>query len=220
MKNLLFTQTIILNFLRSFFAGVVWLIFALFTGTAADATVLFFPLGTPVLLLFFYLLSQVLRIFNLEGIGSIACMFVSVPGDPFVYILKQIKPDIVPVDDFGIINFASVIYVYDNGAAVEEPQEESQSDTAEKCPYKGKVVATKEGSVMGFSWPHEATIFTIGEDWVVKREGRNIGWIDTSGQIREGLKGDVEAPLSPGKIISKIQHGQLVINGESHGKLI
>lgn len=216
MKNLLFTQTIILNFLRSFFAGVVWLIFALATGTAADATVIFFPLAAPVLLLIFYLLSQVLRIFNLEGIGSIACMFFSVPGDPFVYIIKQIKPDLVPVEKFGIINFASVIYVYDNGVAVEE----SQSDTAEKCPYKGKVVATKEGSVLGFSWPHEATIFTIGEDWVVKREGRNIGWIDTSGQIREGLKGDIEATLSPGKIISKIQHGQLIINGESYGKLL
>ncbi len=216
MKNLLFTQTIIVNFLRSFFAGVVWLIFTLATGAAADATVLFFPLAAPVLLLFFYLLSQVLRIFKLEGIGSIACMFVSVPGDPFVYILKQIKPSVVPVDDFGIINFASVIYVYDNVVAVEK----SQSNTAEKCPYKGKVDATKEGSVMGFSWPHEATIFTIGEDWVVKREGRSIGWIDTSGQIREGLKGDIEATLSPGKIISKIQHNQLIINGEPHGKLI
>lgn len=216
MKNLLFTQTIIVNFLRSFFAGVVLLIFTLATGAAADATVLFFPVVAPVLLLFFYLLSQVLRIFKLEGIGSIVGMLFSVPGDPFVFILKKIKPSVVPVEEFGIINFASVIYVYDTGVAVEE----SQSDTAEKCPYKGKVVATKEGSVMGFSWPYEATIFSIGEDWLVKREGRNIGWIDTSGQIREGLKGDIEATLSPGKIISKIQHGQLIINGEIYGKLV
>jgi len=216
MKNLLFTQTIIVNFLRSFFAGVVWLIFTLATGAAADATVLFFPLAAPVLLLFFYLLSQVLRIFKLGGIGSILGMFFSVPGDPFVYILKQIKPSVVPVEEFGIINFSAVIYVYDAGVVVEE----SQPNTTGKCPYKGKVVATKEGSVMGFSWPYEATIYTIGDDWIVKREGRDMGWIDTSGQIREGLKGDIEATLSPGKIISKIQHGQLIINGEPYGKLV
>ena len=215
MKNLLFTQTLIVNLLRSLFAGVVWMIFALATGSAADASVLFFPVVAPVLLLFFYLLSQALRIFNLEGIGSIACMFFSVPGDPFVYILRQIKPGVVPVDEFAIINFVGIIYVYDNGVIVEE----SQSNATEKCPYKGKIVATKEGSVMGFSWPHQATIFSIDDDWLVKREGRNIGWIDTSGQIREGIKGDIEATLSPGKIISKIQHGQLIINGEPYGKL-
>lgn len=215
LKNLLFKETIIVNLLRSFFAGIVWLIIALASGSANDSAVFFFPIAAPVLLLAFYLLSQILRIVKLGGIGSLLCMLVSVPGDPFVFILKQISPGVVPVQKFGFINFAPMIYVYQDTVVVNKKPGKSTG----ACPYNGKVIATKEGEVLGFSWPYKATIFTIDEDWIVKKEGRVFGWIDRDGQIREGLKGEIDATLSPGKIIGKIRENQFLINNDSYGEL-
>ena len=215
LKNLLLKETIIVNLLRSFFAGVIWLSVAVAGGQANDSTVFLFPLAAPVLLLVFYLLSQILRIVKLGGLGSLLCMFMAVPGDPFVYILKQIRPGLVPVQKFGFINFAPMIYVYQDTVVVNKQEKKS----SESCPYNGRVIATKDGEVLGFSWPHKATIFTIDEDWIVKKEGRDFGWIDRDGQIRKGLKGEVDATLSPGKVLGKISNNRFLINNETYGEL-
>jgi len=215
LKNLLLKETIIVNLLRSFFAGVVWMIVSMASGSGADSSVFFFPIAAPVLLLVFYLLSQILRIVKLGGVGSLLCILMAVPGDPFVFILKQISPALVPVEKFGFLNFAPMFYVYDTVPAAKQ----AMGETTDKCSYKGRVIAEKKGVVLGFSWPHAATIFSIDEDWLVKREGREIGWIDTSGQIREGFKGDINATLAPGKVVGKIKNNRFFINNDIYGKL-
>ncbi len=215
IKSLLLKETIIVNLLRSFFAGVVWLVVAVAGGQANDSAVFLFPVVAPILLLVFYLLSQILRIIKLGGVGSLMCMLVAVPGDPLVFMLKQISPGLVPVQKFGFINFAPMIYVYQDTAFVDK----SKKASSEACPYNGRVIATKDGEVLGFSWPHKATIFTIDEDWIVKKEGSEFGWIDRDGQIREGLKGEIDATLSPGKVIGRISNNKLVINNDTFGEL-
>ncbi|HOG19950.1 MAG TPA: hypothetical protein PKW37_05865 [Salinivirgaceae bacterium] len=223
-KGLLIKETLWINTLRSMCTGLVVMIPMLIAqpeGMPFFAPLLF-PISAPIWLLIFVIVAQVLKIVKLGGVGSIMCMCMTVPGDPLVFLLSKIKPEIVPVDNFKFINFAPLVLVYKDDSYVSASSnsaEENINDTG-KCPFAGRVIGDKEGSVMGFSWPTKGTIFEIDENWNVISGGRKIGYIDRIGQIRKGLKGDPNATMSFEEIIGKIEHNMFYINNDKFGELV
>jgi len=221
MKNIVFKETLWVNILRSFCAGIVLAILSLFipneTGMPFYAPFLF-PFFMPFVLLGFVLVAQVLKIFNLGGIGNIMCIMFAIPGDPIMYLLHQTKPEWVPVKEYGFFNLVGLMYVYDDEMPVTKSSSAGRG-SSKGCPFAGKVRTEKTVSALGFDYPINSEILQINSDWTVSTKGRNIGYIDKSGQIREGLKGDPEATLAPGRIIGKINMNKLWIDGEMAGRL-
>jgi len=220
-KGLLVKETIWLNTLRSVGAGIVWVILSFFIpndGNTSFYTRLLGPIGFIFIYWLFVFFAQILKVINLGGIGSIMCMMASTPGDPLVYILFKIKPEFVPVEKFDILNFVGIILVYKNDIPAKVRAKQNTGNVT--CPYSGKIIGDKEGTVLGFSWPTKGTIFSIDEDWNVLAQGASYGWIDKNGQIREGIKGNPEATLSPGKIIGKISNNIFYVNENKIGTLI
>ncbi len=222
LKGLLLKETVWLNILRSVCAGIVLMIISFFLpsdGNTPFYIKLLYPLVSPIVLLLFYGVAQILKLFNLGGVGNIMCMLVTVPGDPLLYALFKLKPEIVPVKSLNILNFVGLILVYSDDI----PESKNTSLNKEEllsCPFAGRIIAEKKGSVMGFSWLTKGTIFNIDNDWNVISNGTSFGWIDENGQIRKGLKGKPSETLSPGSIIGKIENGILYINKEKAGELV
>ena len=225
LKGLLFKETVWINTLRSMCAGLVYMILMLIAqpGGMPLYIPLLYPVLFPIAWLLFYIVSQILRIIKLGGIGSFMCMLASVPGDPLVYLLAKIKPALVPVKDFKFINFAPIILVFKDDVSIPETiniNDENKNETG-KCPYSGRIIGDKEDSVMGFQWSTKGTIFTIDDDWNVKSNGKEIGFVDKIGQIRKGLKGDPNSTLPVGEeVIGIIKNGVFYINNTKVGELV
>ncbi len=220
MANLLLKQTIWVNFLRSFCTGIIIAIVGFFMPTGAESigfAVLLVPFFVPLIYFASYLLSFILKLFGLGGIGNIMCMLFSVPGDPLVFLLSQVKPELVPVENFKFLNFAGVYLVYQDYIPNIVSESEVSNDLG--CPFKGVVIGEEETTVLGFNYPISSTIFNIGTDWVVSSQGKSVGYIDKDGQIRSGLKGDPNATLAPGKIIGKIKFDKLWVDDKMIGTL-
>lgn len=108
-------ETLWVNILRSFCAGVVWIIISLFMQD--DGNPFYYKLAYPVLMPFilglFYIVSLILKLFKLDWVGNILCMIAAVPGDPIVFMLHKLKPELVPVKEYKFIWFVAIISVYD-----------------------------------------------------------------------------------------------------------
>ena len=111
--------TIQVNAIRAEFAGLIWLVIALFVGKLGFQSFLylFWPIiymiyGIPLGLLFSWL----------SGIGvpfiwmfsAIISLMVAI-GDPFTYFLHKKRPDLVPVERYKIFNLTPIIFVLDRG---------------------------------------------------------------------------------------------------------
>lgn len=118
-KNVQWKPTLQLHLIRSVAAGLVWLVIFLF----ADRTAPWW--GMPVILPFIYFLGLPIYL----GIAKIAAAFGDMGkafggfiilvlaigilvGDPLVYVLHQKRPDLVPVERFKFVNFATILFVY------------------------------------------------------------------------------------------------------------
>jgi len=98
LKGLLVKETVWLNTLRSICAGIVWTVISLFIpndGNSPFYLKLIYPIVFPVILLMSLGIAQILKLFNMGGVGNILCMLVVVPGDPLLFLLFNIKPKIV-----------------------------------------------------------------------------------------------------------------------------
>jgi len=182
---------------------------------------LVFPIAAPIMLLFMVLIKLVLSIVKLGGVGNIMCMFFTVPGDPLVYLLFKLKPNLAIVNQFSIFNFAALMLVYKTDVPMSKHTTPSNSLKVEsKCPFAGRIIADKESVVLGFTWPSKATIFNINEDWEVISNGTSYGWIDRSGQVRKGMKGNPEATLTPGTIVGVVKNEGFYVDGSKVGDLV
>lgn len=189
----MFKETLWINILRSFCAGIVWIIISLFM--PADGNPFYYKLFAPIVMPFllgtFYLVSLVLKIFKLGGIGNIMCMLVAVPGDPLVYFLFKLKPEWVPVKEYRFLWFAAIITVYKEERDI--PISKKETNTENKpCTYVGRIVVDKETEILTIPYTTSQTIFTITEDWRVSTpEDSKFGWIDIDGMIHKGITFDV-----------------------------
>jgi hypothetical protein len=111
-------DTLWLNFLRALFAGPVWTAVMVLTGEplAVAVVYLLFPLlyfggGLPL-----GLTTALLSSLGVPYVGlfTILCSLLVVVGDPFVFILYKVKPNIIPVQKFSVLNFVLIIFVLDD----------------------------------------------------------------------------------------------------------
>lgn len=220
-KNLAITETIWVNALRAFCAGIVIMLVSFFIPNETGApfyTKLLTPFFMPLLYLLFFIISQILRLFNLGGVGNVLCMIASVPGDPLVYMLHQAKPEWVPVEKYQFFVFAGFISVYKDQIP-KRKSERPVGERPESCPFVGEIVADKEATILGFAYPSSSVMFTIDNNWNVYTKGKTFGYIDVEGNIRKGLKGDPKATLAGGEIIGQIRSGSFYVNGKKQGSL-
>lgn len=121
-RHIKWKETLWLNFLRALFAGPVWTVLMLLTGgmrPAQAAVYLLFPLLYFVGFLPLGLIAALLSSLRVPcaWLFVILCSLAVVVGDPFVFILYKVKPNIIPVHKFGILNFVLIIFVLDETAA-------------------------------------------------------------------------------------------------------
>ncbi len=108
-------ETLWINFLRSLFAGPLIMILMMLSGQPFSQSVayLIFPVmyfvGALPLGLFMAFLND-LGV-PLVWIFPVICSAMVAIGDPFVFILRKIKPSIVPVYRFNFMNFTLIIFV-------------------------------------------------------------------------------------------------------------
>jgi len=88
------------------------------------------------------------------------------------------------------------------------------------CPFAGRILVDKETEVLGFKWTAKETIFTIDNDWNVKSNGKDFGWIDKKGQIRKGIKDDPDATMSFREIIGRVKNNTFYIDNNKVGELV
>lgn len=126
-KHIKWKETLLLNLIRSFSAGIIWLIAGI-TIQIADqqtqqamplAAMLLFPIMLPVAYFTFLmpvgLICSFLSDIGIPFVGLItafAAISVAV-GDPIMYVLHSSKPGLVPVEDYGFFNFRMIIFVLD-----------------------------------------------------------------------------------------------------------
>lgn len=123
LRQVKWPPTLQLHLIRALAAGVVWaLLTLLMVGGQPDAPTwwampLIFPLvyfiGLPVYLA----IAKVSALFGdmgkaFGGFIVLALALGIVVGDPLVYLLHQQRPDLVPVERFRLVNFATVLFVH------------------------------------------------------------------------------------------------------------
>jgi len=190
MKNLMFKETLWINVLRSFCAGIVWAVISIFMPNDGNPFYfkLLFPFVMPLLLGTFYMVSLILKMFNLSGLGNILCMFVSVPGDPIVFLLYNLKPELVPVKEYKFLWFVGVILVYDDEIKVKSKIKVS-SPTLIYSPFLGGSLIAKI-NVDGSVYDTSGSYLGHYENKYVYRGatgGTVLSRYDEEGKIYEGM---------------------------------
>lgn len=187
----MFKETLWINILRSFFAGIVWVVISLFMASDGNPFYykLLYPVFMPFILGLFYVVSIGLKLFKLDWAGNIMCMLVSVPGDPLVFLLHKLKPEWVPVKEYKFLWFVGTILVYDNDIPANKSDTTLENQT---CPYVGRIVVDKETEILTIPYTTSQTVFTITNDWRVSTpDNSKFGWIDIDGMIHKGIAFDV-----------------------------
>jgi hypothetical protein len=231
MKDAMVKETIWLNMLRGFAAGLVWMVVFLFQPSpeTSRATALMFPIGLavgmvtimPIISGFFKMLGSMGIPFM--GLGNVVIAILVVPGDPIIYILHKIKPEFVPVQDYSFLTWNPFIIVTKPMMAGPAKKAENVKTESTKCPYKGRILVDKDTKVLGLNWTAKQIAFEIRDDWMVATPNdRSFGWIDANGGIHKGRplgKIDPKATLSSG-VIAKIQGSGLWVGNEKVGELV
>lgn len=121
IKSVVWGSTLALNAMRAFIASLVWVIIILMANShdigKLPGIVWALPLVGPLAYLFVYLpigmVAAALSSFGvpLTGLLTIVVSLMVVVADPFLLVLKQLKPRLVPVDQLNLINFTMIIWV-------------------------------------------------------------------------------------------------------------
>ena len=230
-KNARFKETVWLNLLRGAAAGVVWMII-LFIANPPEmkkATLLMFPIGLAIgMVTIMPIISWIFKVMGSMGIpfmglGNVVIGLLAVPGDPILYVLHKIKPELVPVQDYRFITWNPFIVVTDDSVTQMAIEETPKNVSIGSCPFKGRILADKDTTVLGFNWTAKQTIFEIHDDWkVTSPKDSSLGWIDTNGGIHKGQplgEIDPKATLSSA-VIAKIVGSSLYVGNNKVGEFV
>jgi hypothetical protein len=126
LNIVMWRATILHNLLRSLCAGIVWgtLMLVVLVGAAdpaapSPAVALLYPVVAPLGYFFFLLpvglVSGFLSRLGVPFAGFISIVFslFIVAGDPLVWMLKRIKPQLVAVEAPGFFEFTVIVFVVD-----------------------------------------------------------------------------------------------------------
>lgn len=222
-----FLPTLKINLLRSFFAAIVISIleFVLPMGMHPTFDVYLYNLVLiPIFFLVLWGLRIILSAIKLGGIPSFLMYFITIPGDPLLFILFKIFPKWKIVEGFKFINFAPVILVQQDNVPPYNGKPKDKPDNVDNshCPYKGYIIINKNTNWGGFNWSTTEKAFEIHDDWKVYSKGNKFGWIDRKGNIYyEPINKDVDlnATLHANKV-ANISSNILFFGNDKIGELI
>jgi len=126
-KYINWEKTLIVNSLRAGATGCVYLVFFLFAlltegqhsnfETQFIFVLIFIPIIAPIAYLIIYLpIGLICTFLSNKGVPfvgwfSLLLSIVLMLGDPLIYIIKKVKPNLVPVEYYSLINFTMIIFV-------------------------------------------------------------------------------------------------------------
>jgi hypothetical protein len=126
LKNVKWVETIQINMMRVFFASIIWIPIIVLSGSKSDTPIFAIPFIAPIAYICIYpfmlvTLSIIDKIPILLGGRMIADIVLFILpfavgiaialGDPFVFALKKIQPNLVPMQKFNFVNFVWCIFV-------------------------------------------------------------------------------------------------------------
>ncbi|MCK4358027.1 MAG: hypothetical protein KAW92_04670 [Candidatus Cloacimonetes bacterium] len=107
--------TLLLNLVRSFCAGITWLI--IFLAFGSPLSEIWFFILFPIPYFFVYVPIGLLIILLSEigvpfiGILMYILSLMMVAGDPLTFLLHKVKPALVPAEHYGFLNFRVIIFI-------------------------------------------------------------------------------------------------------------
>ena len=231
LKNIKVKETLWINLFRGVAAGVIWMIVMLIVHPPEMNFWLAFlyPLVMPLSLVtvipicwFFFNLLISLGV-PFMGLGHVILSLLIVPGDPILFFFHKYKPELVPIETYNFITWNPYIMVLRGDDQVLMPETAPVIDNKVTCPFKGRILADKDTTVLGFNWPAKETIFKIHEDWKVSTpKDFSLGWIDVNGGIHKGRpfgEIDPKAILS-GEVIAKVVGDSCYIGNDKIGQMV
>lgn len=115
LDNVQWGATLLLNLLRSVAAGIVWFVIRLIMQDSFGeaASMLLLPVVYFVILLPLGLLAIFLANAGVPYIGlvSLVAAVAIVVGDPILFLISLIKPNLLPVRNYSPINFKLIMLV-------------------------------------------------------------------------------------------------------------
>lgn len=113
-KYIQWGPTLLVNFVRSVSASLVWVIIAILVASDVDPlTMLLTPIMYFAILLPIGLVSIFLNELGVPFVWFLILMALVtiIPGDPLTFIIHKILPRLVPTDSYGFLNFRLIIFV-------------------------------------------------------------------------------------------------------------
>lgn len=134
-KSVNWSGTLKYNSLRAAGAGVVWCLLGVVAGAKWQALqMLLFPICYYVFFLPIGLIAAWLSGLGVPWVGLLAAIFAFFVGvgDPLVFVLKKVRPDLVPAESVKFFSLKTVIFLLgrpaENGSSVAAARKELSSD--------------------------------------------------------------------------------------------
>lgn len=204
-KKINWKATFQFNVFRSICATPVWLLLVLLVNKHFVWQMILFPIVYFAFWLPFGLFCGWLSRIGVPfaGLLSIFSSLVIVVGDPVVWTIHKIKPDLVPIAEPKFLDFHLITF------ATNEPE------TIPLCNYEGRIVADENINFMGEVFPIRKTLFIIKPDWSVETlKDQYFGFVDIQGAIKKGRlqKGIDPRETAIGEMIAYIGHDGVCYN--------
>ncbi len=113
-KYIQWGPTLLVNFVRSVSASLVWIVIVIFMDSGTEPlTMLLLPVFYFVILLPLGLVSIYLDELGVPFVWFIILMalITILPGDPLTFIIHKIAPKIVPTENYRFLNFILILFV-------------------------------------------------------------------------------------------------------------
>jgi len=179
-KNINWKATFQFNVFRSLCATPVWILFIWFTGSSQGKfpwEMLLFPVIYFAFWVPFGLICGWLARLGVPFVWmlSIISSLVIVIGDPVVWLIYKIKPDLVPIEKPKFFDFHLITFVIRDPEAIPP------------CTFEGRIIANDNIEFMGEAFPLRKTLFIIKPDWSVETlKDKYFGFVDIQGAIKKG----------------------------------
>lgn len=119
LKNMLFKETLQVNFFRGVAAGFVWMIVMLIAQPPdmPVAMIFSYPIIVPIALVTIIpILWGIFKMFismgiPFMGLGHLLIALFIVPGDPIIFLLHKAAPQLVPIETYPFMTWHPYIFV-------------------------------------------------------------------------------------------------------------
>jgi hypothetical protein len=126
LKNVKWGATIQLNMMRVFFASIIWIPIIALSGSKSDTPIFAIPFIAPIayicifpfMLITLSIIDKIPVLLGGRFIADIVLLIFPFAvgiaialGDPLVFALKKIQPNLVPMQKFNFVSFVWCIFV-------------------------------------------------------------------------------------------------------------